>query len=67
MRDDVPVGYIGVIPRHVLLRVQWYSTGDGGRQMYLQLEVGDSAHLHCNDSFIVSVIHFCVKLDYPIM
>ena len=39
----------------------------GGRQMYLELEVGDTVHLHCNDCFIVSIIHFCVKLDYPIM
>ena len=39
----------------------------GGRQMYVELNLGDTLHLHCNECFIVSVIHFCVKLDYPLM
>ena len=37
----------------------------GGRQMYLELQLGDTVHLHCNQCFFLSVVHFCVKLDFP--
>ena len=33
--------------------------------IYVELELGDTVHLHTNERFIVIVIHFCEELEYP--
>ena len=30
----------------------------------VELELGDTVHLHTNERFIVIVIHFCEELEY---